>query len=340
MGKVKVLKKDVDLKFFLNKKLNSFWEFDNKLQAYSEIQASRFFKEDLLDGEVFDYSNTKIIDANNKEIFSSTVEERKAKSENVLSLKESGLEGHQIVSNLIESNVSIHKRTLMSQEKIIKKYEMRHNYQCFLAKPTLFNITEALFNDKIQSKVILHMRFDTVGTILQSMKFINKSKSLIFEQTNGFLTAAIVARTSNLMYSLYEDKPIQRIMSFFNYPKELKNKITYFDIGAFTELMYNEMFGFNNAFTNLVICCKDETKLIEITFKLLPALKKSGIFIAYARDKEYLVLLERILFENKILIGISINETYLREYQILPLRTHPMMNNKGFSNYVLVGYKV
>ncbi len=36
---------------------------------------------------------------------------------------------------------------------------------------------------------------------------------------------------------------------------------------------------------------------------------------------------------------MNICETYMREYQVLPLRTHPNMNNKGYSNYVLVGIK-
>lgn len=35
-----------------------------------------------------------------------------------------------------------------------------------------------------------------------------------------------------------------------------------------------------------------------------------------------------------------IHETFLREYQILPLRTHPQMNNEGYSNYVLTGLRL
>ena len=43
--------------------------------------------------------------------------------------------------------------------------------------------------------------------------------------------------------------------------------------------------------------------------------------------------------ENKLAVDTRIQETYFREYQVLHLRTHPNMNNKGYSNYVLTGIK-
>ena len=53
-----------------------------------------------------------------------------------------------------------------------------------------------------------------------------------------------------------------------------------------------------------------------------------------------LINLEKFLFENKLFFNLLVCETYTREYQVLPLRTHPMMNNKGYSNYILTGIKL
>jgi len=53
-----------------------------------------------------------------------------------------------------------------------------------------------------------------------------------------------------------------------------------------------------------------------------------------------LIGIEKYLFDNKIAIDIKIHETITREYQILTLRTHPEMNNKGYSGYVLTAIKV
>ena len=340
MGKVKLLKKDIDLRKFKNFKLNSFWEHDTNNDTYNEITSSVFFKENLIDNEVFDYSNEKIISANNKEIFTTSADEQRNRAEIALNLKESGVKGQEMIDKIVEGNSSLIKRTLLSQEKILKKYEQRHTHQIYLTKPTLFNITETMFLDRIQSKIILHMRFDTVCTILQSIKFLNRAKTCIYDQTNGFLTAAIAARTSNTVVSLFDLKPNQRSIAYFNYKKEIKEKITYFSYDYFTnELQSNSKFGLHKSFSNLVICNKEENKLFEIVMSLIESLKPSGILIVYARDKEYLILIEKILLEKKIFLGLSINETYMREYQILPLRTHPNMNNKGFSNYVLIGTK-
>lgn len=60
----------------------------------------------------------------------------------------------------------------------------------------------------------------------------------------------------------------------------------------------------------------------------------------FAKDKEILATVDKIMGEKKMAIDIKIIETITREYQILPLRTHPMMNHKGYSGYVLAGYKL
>ena len=88
-----------------------------------------------------------------------------------------------------------------------------------------------------------------------------------------------------------------------------------------------------------MICIKTMTDVILVTMKLFDYLKYSGGLVVYSREIEYLVALEKLLFENKFAMDVRIHETYLREYQVLSMRTHPMMNNKGFSGYVLTAIK-
>jgi tRNA (adenine-N(1)-)-methyltransferase non-catalytic subunit len=90
---------------------------------------------------------------------------------------------------------------------------------------------------------------------------------------------------------------------------------------------------------SLVICIKNEIDLLKIIFQLFDYLRFSGNLIVFSREIEPLVALERILYEEKFAIDNRIHETFLREFQVLPMRTHPMMNNKGFSGYVLTGIK-
>lgn len=69
-------------------------------------------------------------------------------------------------------------------------------------------------------------------------------------------------------------------------------------------------------------------------------LKYSGTLIVFAKEIDVLLELEKCLVENKLTLDIRIHETISREYQVLPLRTHPMMNNKGYSGYVLTSIKI
>ena len=55
---------------------------------------------------------------------------------------------------------------------------------------------------------------------------------------------------------------------------------------------------------------------------------------------QILLELDRIFFDNKWAIDCRIHETQMREYQVLPLRTHPMMNSKGYSGYVFTAVKI
>lgn len=241
-----------------------------------------------MEGEVYDYSNEKIIRANNKDIYSITEDEQKRKVEEIHNLKDTGLKGDKLINEIVSKNENMSKRTILSQEKILKKMEKRHKYQVHLADCSVFNITETLFNDHIQECVLLKMRFDTVGFILQSCKFIKNAKTLIFEQTNGYLTSVLSARSSGNVYSLYEVKPTQRMMPFFNYSEKIKSNITYMELNLFRNLLSsnNPYFNFKDNFSNLVVCIKNETDLCMLVYSLIPALKNTGLIVIYARDKE------------------------------------------------------
>lgn len=44
---LKITKTEINPNFFLGKKLNTFWEYDNENKTFFEIKSSEFFKEDL-----------------------------------------------------------------------------------------------------------------------------------------------------------------------------------------------------------------------------------------------------------------------------------------------------
>lgn len=47
MGVVKLIKHDINLKKFVGKSLNSFWEFNPETKGFDEITSKEFYKEEL-----------------------------------------------------------------------------------------------------------------------------------------------------------------------------------------------------------------------------------------------------------------------------------------------------
>lgn len=50
--------------------------------------------------------------------------------------------------------------------------------------------------------------------------------------------------------------------------------------------------------------------------------------------------LKDYLMNNKKAVNIRIEELWTREYQVLPMRTHPHMNMHGASGFILSAVKV
>jgi hypothetical protein len=75
---------------------------------------------------------------------------------------------------------------------------------------------------------------DTVSTMLTYTNFINNSNTLIFEDTEGFVTGIYATRSSkdSNLVSLFQDRPRNKNLLFFNLTTKEKRIITYLDINT------------------------------------------------------------------------------------------------------------
>ena len=231
------------------------------------------------------------------------------------------------------------KRTIFSKEKIIKKKALKYKYLIFITPPSLFNIIETFF--LYDCKSINQLRFDSVATMLINSNFQEKCSTIIIDESSNILTLAYAQRTqfdSKVMH-LFFDRVPSKNLNLLNLNTKQKANIEYM---RYTLLMdENNIFKnfYTNKFANLVICMKEDKLIPKYFFELWQFLKPSGNFIIFSKDKEILTSIDKIMNENNLGIDCKIIETITREYQILELRTHPMMNNKGYSGYIYVGYK-
>ena len=340
MKKINISKKVINLLFFEGKKLNTFWDVTNE-DNYIEIKSKEFLNENKFEDEEIEYTNEKIIGNSNKEIYQSD-NAQKLTDDEIKDLKEKTKNKDELIKTILENNTSMEKRTIFSQEKIIKKKTKKYKNLIWITSTSLSNIIETFFI--IDPKIINYLRMDTISTMLINTNFM-EGKTLIFEETNNILTQAYCMRTpyNGKVISLFKEKICNKNLNIFNLTRKQKSLISYMNINCF---LNKKSFGydiftqkFQNYFSNLVICLKMDIEIPIYFFNLLPFLKYSGNIIIFGKDKEILINIDKILNENKLGIDTKIIETITREYQILELRTHPMMNNKGYSGYVLVSYK-
>lgn len=336
-SQIKISKKKININQFKDKNVNTFWDItaDNN---YIQIKSKDFFSVNESDDSNTDAIDEKLQGVSNKEIFQSEVNQ-KLSSEEILSMKENMVDKNELIKTILDNNSSMEKRTIFSKEKIIKKKTKKYKQLVWITNTSLFNIIETYFLE--QPKVINYLRFDSISSILLNINFLPNTNTLIYEETNGVLTGAVLMRIQykSRLISLFKKKIFLKGISLMNFCKDHKARLTYINYESMTKNSWiNE--ASMNYYDNLILCIQNDEEILTVFNQLFIFLRNSGNFVIFSKDKEILVSVDKMLSQNKNAIDTKIIETIDREYQVLPLRTHPMMNHKGFSGYVLVGYKL
>lgn len=94
-----------------------------------------------------------------------------------------------------------------------------------------------------------------------------------------------------------------------------------------------------SGFSSLIIATPD-MDVWSIMQKLIPLLSYSAPFAIYHQYLQPLAECMHKLQLGKMAIGLQITEPWLREYQVLPSRTHPRMQMSAFGGYILSGTKI
>ncbi|XP_067933661.1 tRNA (adenine(58)-N(1))-methyltransferase non-catalytic subunit TRM6-like [Watersipora subatra] len=90
-----------------------------------------------------------------------------------------------------------------------------------------------------------------------------------------------------------------------------------------------------NMFDTLIIAIKAQPT--QLTLRLINLVKLSRPFVVFHPHKEPLMELFVQLKERGGVVNLKFSETWFRAIQVLPERTHPMVNMSGSSGYLLTG---
>ncbi|XP_073031530.1 uncharacterized protein [Primulina eburnea] len=94
-----------------------------------------------------------------------------------------------------------------------------------------------------------------------------------------------------------------------------------------------------NGFSSMIIAAPD-LDAWSIGKELLPLLSYSAPFVIYHQYLQPLATCLHNLQIEKMAINLQISEPWLREYQVLPSRTHPHMQMSSFGGFVLSGTRI
>jgi tRNA (adenine-N(1)-)-methyltransferase non-catalytic subunit len=94
----------------------------------------------------------------------------------------------------------------------------------------------------------------------------------------------------------------------------------------------------NQQSDSLIIACKYDPT--ETLIQLLPYLAASCPFVVFGEHMEPLIECFRELQKQDLAINLRLTDTWLREYQVLPGRSHPNMTMSQSGGYLLSGIKI
>ncbi|KAM3373547.1 hypothetical protein ACQJBY_020156 [Aegilops geniculata] len=94
-----------------------------------------------------------------------------------------------------------------------------------------------------------------------------------------------------------------------------------------------------HGFSSLIVAAPGH-EVESVVADLLPLVSYSAPFAIYHQYLQPLATCMHSLQVSKMAIGLQITEPWLREYQVLPSRSHPHMQMNAFGGYILSGIRV
>ncbi|EGT51048.1 hypothetical protein CAEBREN_07527 [Caenorhabditis brenneri] len=117
---------------------------------------------------------------------------QKLEMDAVLEMKKQGISGQEVVAKLVEGSASFQTRTVFSQSKYIKRKSKKHSDRVLILRPTIRLLAKAYYLKDPDRLAML--RADQLALILQMAGVHHGKNVVVFEQTLGLITSAVMER--------------------------------------------------------------------------------------------------------------------------------------------------
>jgi len=219
-----------------------------------------------------------------------------------------------------------------------------------------------------------------MSQILANANIFANQNIICFEECSGIVLGSIAERIGGYgrVFNVHWGRnPLIGISRFFNFNETEKSSMAHIrlddlfqilfpvqtevlneDVSRFSQEMQSEVLAkreekfqkrteignnvrkyFNEGVNSLIIAVRAEPPL-PLLEALYPFLLSSGLFCIYSQYIQSLVSCFQTLRDTNSAVNIRLTESWLREYQVLPMRTHPELNMSGGGGYLLTGNKL
>lgn len=330
-----------------------------------------YMKNDLVkdsDAVQIKNDNRNLVDTPaNQKLSREEIEELKA------NMKNDDMTGAELVDKLIENSASFSSKTEYSQEKYIKKKKEKYLAQYRIMKPSIRNLCQYYVQGHNKKK-ILNMRMDTIAQILTYANVAAFRNVMVLENCKGLLLAAITERVAGfgtivnfspngshnaardtLNYMNFPEDftkklynfPLEKSHKTEDYVKELTEKVDLAKDNEEYRTKKTEQLEVARTINDLFKAKSMDCLVIATKFRPLPILKhvleylgQNRYFVIYSATQEPLIECHSYLKITQKGAHMELSDSWLREYQILPERTHPTVMMDCHGGYLLTGITV
>ncbi|KAJ2747541.1 tRNA (adenine(58)-N(1))-methyltransferase non-catalytic subunit trm6 [Coemansia sp. BCRC 34301] len=314
------------------------------------------------------FDNADITEANNKEIMDNP-KSQKLSFQEIEQLKTMSLSGdvsaQEIIATLTENNESFDKKTEFSKSKYILRKQKKFMKSFVPLETSVYNLCNYFFESNPGK--IRGIRADTLSQILSLANVYSNARILAVDDGQGMVIGSLLSRMAEggLVVGVHDgDVNNYDAIRYMNLPSEgnrgrlytLPWSKLYHNVEPFAEQLAedasaDDKFGrerrlrghiklsetLDNVrrgeFDALVISTNYNSK--SVIERLAPYLGGSRMLVVYDQSKDALLETFAWLRRSPDFLNVMLTESWLREYQVLPSRTHPMMNTSGGGGFIL-----
>ncbi|KAF4604888.1 tRNA (adenine(58)-N(1))-methyltransferase non-catalytic subunit trm6 [Pleurotus pulmonarius] len=294
--------------------------------------------------------------------------------EEMAAMKEAGVHVSDIIKKQIDQHTNFELKTEYSKDKYKKKKEAKYAKVFTTIPPTLFNVCEYWYN-KDQGR-IRDLRIDALSQMLSLANIRPGGRYLVVDDASGLVVSGVLHRMGGqgrvLTICDVETPPAYPVMSQMNFSSEVKSImaslnwatcqedytpiISTWDVEegqirsdkqrirvnkrrAASDLLQSTREDlFAGEFEALIVASEYDPQ--SILKRLNKYLGGSCNIVIHSPYVQILSDLQVVMRASAEYLSPALSEVWLRRYQILPGRTHPMMNMSGAGGFILHATKV